>query len=929
MKKQNKTLNRFVAGGLILAILASIGIGAYLTDTDVKQDVYTVGNVQAEIVSNGDMELNNVGALLPGTVHTYERAATNTGINDAYVFMSLTIPYEMVGVSDTDGTQIGERTRQLFIPGVDGGYISSEWKLVDVGYIGQYEIEDNGQYCGEHDKYSAVVGDTITYVYGFIGDNADGSLKALKSGETTSNLVETMELTNLYHIDKIDGEVSTKLYAIQSNNVNGGLTDVNGVWAVINKAISGEVQEASTLSYSIRNTNNGEAVGYAPLKLVDENGNVVATSVANENGAGQFTNVPAGDYAIQTAVGDLVLTGGSAGYGLRNKTASVTITGEDASVALGLELPVNTLVQGPVFNTYIPDYVTRIEFVAMPQTYGLADRTVPADAIDVSEKVDGSVMAWVEGDTFYVVAVDGGMIYANPNCSSMFQNKVNLEYIGVDNLSMVGAYNGHSIFNSCANLTNGIGDFDLSNLRSLYSAFYQCKWLTEYNLPDNIKYIDTQMFSGSNLTTIVIPEGVETIYAWAFMGCTELKNVYFPSTLKEIGNSAFSYCPSLTSVVIPEGVEVINETAFDRCEALTAINVDPANETYASVDGVLFSKDMKTLIQYPAAKSNTAYAIPEGVAVINSKAFMNAHNLSDISIPSSVVEIGGSAFTGTKWLNDKAASGEIVFVNGIIIDASGVAGDVVLPEGMTEIPSGLFQENKNITSVHIPASVKTIGSSAFANCTSLTAVTFAEGSQLEIVGEQAFRFCWSLTTIELPDTVVTLDYAAFSNCFGLTEITIPAGVTHLQAVFYGCDGLTSVTLPNTLESINNEFNGCSNLTEFIVADDHPTLKVVDGVLYNKDMTTLIKCPEGKIVTDFIVPDSVVSISMSAFSNIPSLRTITLSSNISFLGMVCFSGCENLATINYCGTQAQWNQIYFDYNWNENSSFNVVYNYIAE
>ncbi len=231
--KKNKTMKRIVAAGLALGLVASVGIGAYLTDTDVKSDVYTVGNVQAEIVSSGDMEVANVGALLPGTVHTYERAATNTGINDAYVFMSVTIPYETVGVADDSGAQLGEKVMQLFTPGT----INSEWKLVDDGFIGEYAIAANGQAAGEHDTHSVIAGDTITYVYGYIGDNADGALKALASGETTSNLLEELKLTNLYNASKIDGEVSTKLYAIQSANVNGGLTDVNGVWAVINNAL--------------------------------------------------------------------------------------------------------------------------------------------------------------------------------------------------------------------------------------------------------------------------------------------------------------------------------------------------------------------------------------------------------------------------------------------------------------------------------------------------------------------------------------------------------------------------------------------------------------------------------------------------------------------------------------------------------------------
>ena len=950
MKKSNKTFKRVVSLGLIVGLLASIGIGAYLTSTDVKQDVYTVGNVQAEIVANGDMELDNVGALLPGTVHQYKRAAMNTGINDAYVFMSLTIPYEMVGVSEEDGTQIGERTRQLFIPGVQDGYIGSEWKLVDVGYIGQYEIEDNGQYCGEHDAYSAVVGDTITYVYGYVGDNTDGSLKALKSGETTSNLVETMELTNLYHIDKIDGEVSTKLYAIQSNYVNGGMTDVNGVWAVINKAISGEVQEASTLSYSIRNTNTGDAVGYAPLKLVDGKGNVIATSVANENGNGQFANVPAGDYAIQTAVGDLVLTGGSTGYGLRNKTAAVTITGEDSSVALGLELPVNTLVQGQIFNTYIPSNVSRVEFVAMPQTYGLTDRTVPADAIDVSEAVDGSVMAWVEGDTFYVVAMDGGIIYANPNSDLMFKNKSNLTYIDTANLSTTGVYTGKFIFSGCTNLTNNIEDFDVSNIRGLEGSFSNCSWITEYVIPEGTIKVAGEAFSGcSNLISIEIPSSVKHIAYHAFSFCSSLTSVVIPEGVERIDYYAFAWNTNLVEITIPSTVNNIDfssgSTPFTYCDKLTNINVNSANENYTSVDGVLFTKDMKTLIIHPAGKTGS-YIVPEGVETINVRAFVNCTNLTSvilpnglkeisdqafqncsnlttIEIPTTATTIGSMAFAGTKWLDNQKAIGEIVIVNGVWIDASAATGDFAIPEGTTSIPDALFRNNNKITSVCIPASVKEIGQYAFYNCSQLASVTFAEGSQLKTIGFNAFANT-AITSIELPDSVTSV-LDPFAYCDNLTSINIPTSMTRLGPLFANTN-ITSVVIPNHITDATQSFSNCSNLVEIIVADDHPTLTVVDNVLFSKDMKKLIAYPAGKTDTTYVIPDNVTNTQAYCFSQNKNIEEIVIPASFKSFSMYSLMNCSNLKTISFCGTQAQWNQVSFNTLWNSgvHSNFKVVY-----
>ena len=1004
MKKMSKTMKRSISLVLVLAILASVGIGAYLTSTDSKQDVYTVGNVQAEIVANGDMEVDNVGYLLPNTVHTYERAAMNTGINDAYVFMSLTIPYEMVGVSEEDGTQIGERVRQLFIPGSADGYIGAEWKLVDVGYIGQYEIEANGQYCGEHDNYSAVVGDTITYVYGYIGDNADGSLKALKSGETTSNLVDTMELTNIYHIDKIDGEIATKLYAIQSDNVNGGLSDVNGVWAVINKAISGEYNEASTVTYSIRNTNTGDSVGFAPLKLVDENGKTVATSVATENGTGQFQNVPAGNYTVETAIGDLSVTNAASAYAMRrtfaaNRSASIEITGEDQSVILDLTTVQNTLAQGSVFNDYIPDNVTSIEFVAMPQTYGLNDATLPADAFDVSEAADGSVMAWVEGTTMYVASMNGEMIYANPNCDNMFQNKYMLTYIGMENFSTVNMLHGKGFFEGCTSLAIDINDFDFSNLRSLERLFTACSWLTEFTIPSTIEKIDYNAFSYCmKLTSITIPASVKEIGNSAFYGCAKLTSVSIPSSVeriddlafaqtglisiefpegvKSIGDNVFELCYSLTSVKIPASVTEIGSTAFENCPNITAINVDPANKNYTSVDGVLFTKDMKTLIKYPAGKTASSYVIPDGVKEISANTFFACSNIEVIDIPASVEKIGSSAFHGTKWLETQRLNnpGQMISVNGIIIDTSNLSGAVVISDGTTEISEGMFKANMNITSVYIPASVTKIGDNAFTSCSNLASVTFEEGSQLKTIGNQAFYNCASLTSIDIPNRVEAIGDAAFSNCTKLSSINLPTNLKSIGSSAFAVTALTRVTIPNNITSLDNTFASCSKLTEFVVAENHSTYTVVDGVLFTKDMKTLVQYPAGKAVTTYTVPASVETINARAFAYCRNLSSVIFAenSNLKEIGAYAFTGCNkltsvyfpdslevisdnafyecsnlttidlpanlksvgewafaisfNLKTINYRGTQAQWNQITFGSDWNMMIASDYVINF---
>ncbi len=813
MKKKNKIFNRVVAGTLIVGLLTAIGIGAYLTDTDVKQDVYTVGNVQAEIVSNGDMEVGNVGALLPGTVHRYERAAMNTGINDAYVFMSITIPYEMIGVADSDGTQLGEKTMQIFIPGSADGYVSSEWKLVDSGFIGEYEIEENEQLNGEHEQYSTVVGNTITYVYGYIGDNADGSLKALASGETTANLVETMELTNLYRADNINGEVSTKLYAIQSANVNGGLTDVNGVWAVINHALVGTENE------------------------------------------------------VQTA---------------------------------------NALMVGELFNAYIPDDVSSVEFVAMPQTYGLRNATAPEGAFDVSAAQDGSVMAWSEDGVFYVAAMNGEKIIANKNSDKMFYEKTNLTYINTENLDMSQVESAAYMFKRCANLTNDISNFNLTNVKNIEQTFYGCEWLVEYTVPNSVEVIGEAAFANCyNLSNIEIPDSVKVIEGWAFQFTPSLTSIKLPNKLETLGYGVFLsheyYAISgLTEIEIPASVKTIGDYAFGTCQNLTSVTFEDGSQLKEIGDAAFSGCGLTTI------------TIPEGVTSIGDYAFEWCNSLASVHFTNNakLQSIGDGAFSGT------------------------ILSSVVIPKSVTAIGAGAFNANGNsLTTVTFEenSQLKSIGDTAFWG-SNFTSINLPEG--LEIIGERAFQVCSSLTEITIPASVKEIGEGAFSSCNNLTEINVDPDneyYTSVDGILFTKDMKTlvqnpyrkvpdSYAVPDGIENITStalEFGGSigsiyipasvknisemafvSCLTYSINVDPaNEYYCSVDGVLFTKDMKTLIAYPLANNNTEYSIPNGVEVIASYAFQNYTLTFTeVYIPASVTSIGECAFRGCSNLTEI---------------------------------
>ena len=164
-------------------------------------------------------------------------------------------------------------------------------------------------------------------------------------------------------------------------------------------------------------------------------------------------------------------------------------------------------------------------------------------------------------------------------------------------------------------------------------------------IPNSITEIGAEAFNGrTDLTSVTIPANVESIGYSAFVNCTKLTSVTFTGTskLETIGSYAFAYT-KLSSITIPASVELLTGDIFSNCTSLTSINVETANATYASDNGILYNKSKTHLIQVPVGKSG-AVTIPNGVTDIVNSAFSNCTKLTSVTIPASVTSIGNNAF---------------------------------------------------------------------------------------------------------------------------------------------------------------------------------------------------------------------------------------------------------------------------------------------
>ena len=333
--------------------------------------------------------------------------------------------------------------------------------------------------------------------------------------------------------------------------------------------------------------------------------------------------------------------------------------------------------------------------------------------------------------------------------------------------------------------------------------------VTRYTVSDTAPWSK----SYSDVTRLVIEEGITGIGGETFCSLRNLRSANLPASLRYFEGSAFCGCNSLESIQVSGGGEFL-----------------------LSVDGVLYSQDMKTILCYPENKAGEQYRISDQVTSIGFYAFASSQNLQDLDIPYGVIEIQDYAFYCSR-----------------------------------------------LSKLELPASVTRFGSCAFC------------GSKL--------------TSLEIPASVTEIGDRAFLNCHSLERIQIPAGIL---SIGYGA------------------FSCCDKLTEIPVAATNPNYVSTDGVLYTRDMQTLICYPAGKEGSYFRVPDGVSAIEYWAFGDcknltevvIPfgveslnrtfggcrNLTAVHIPESVTYIGPLSFDFCDNLTDVYYGGTQASWNAI---------------------
>lgn len=195
-------------------------------------------------------------------------------------------------------------------------------------------------------------------------------------------------------------------------------------------------------------------------------------------------------------------------------------------------------------------------------------------------------------------------------------------------------------------------------------AFCACGNAETLILPDGIRLIGDYAFNDcENISSVRLPESVESIGDYSFARCILLAEISIPENIRHIGNEAFHFSGFTGELYIPKATEEIGDGILGDCDFATGIVVHPDNENYVSVDGVLFTKDMTALKQFPPALATSSYVIPETVISVREGAFRGSMTLEKVIIPDSVDEIGFCAFVDSFALKEVIIGRRIRFVD--------------------------------------------------------------------------------------------------------------------------------------------------------------------------------------------------------------------------------------------------------------------------
>ena len=325
----------------------------------------------------------------------------------------------------------------------------------------------------------------------------------------------------------------------------------------------------------------------------------------------------------------------------------------------------------------------------------------------------------------------------------------------------------------------------------------------------------------------------------------------------------------------------------------------PWNAYIRELEKVVISEGITSIGNWAFFGSTASeFVLPSSLVSIGDHAFDQCSNLTQITLPTSLESIGEQAFYFCRFLTE-----------------------IEIPDSVKTLDAGVFYGCKRLASVKLPSALSTIPMEAFYGCSALAEIDLPD--TLTAIQTGAFKNCSALREIVIPNSVTDLFGNAFQGCTALESVSLPSALKVLTGgVFYGCSALKTIALPNALETIQSSafakcsaleeihlpasvnsvddfaFINCSSLQKISVDEQNASYSSIDGHLYNKEKTILVRYAPAANDTVFAVPDTLEEIGTYACHGAVNLKRLILSDSTVLIGESAFYECAALESIEF-------------------------------
>lgn len=637
----------------------------------------------------------------------------------------------------------------------------------------------------------------------------------------------------------------------------------------------------------------------------------------------------------------------------------------------------------------IPYGINIIEGSAFNGCYGLSSIDIPNTVTTIEKKAFKDCIELTN-----ITIPDSVTTIANGAFEGSYINSITIP----SNVTSMGS----GIFKNCIKLSKVIMNNNITNIPG--GTFWNCAKLSEVQFPDEVTSIGASAFTGSGISDVTIPDSVSSIEGNAFCDCKNLSSIKLPDKITVINDNLFMNCSNLNEIIIPNKVKSIGEDAFSSCYRLRSIELPrtlksvgynafydcPAisNVYYRGTPSEWNNISMSSgntdltnaVINYPNVANKIILDKTAASLVKNEKIIVNATVLPEDAINNTIswsssdenvatvdssgmitgVSQGSTIITATEKESGIYATCQISVSNGGMISSTTkwlLSDDGVLTlSGQGEINMYTFLDNVSVPWDSQKEKIKRIiveegitgiiDSYAFADC--INAESAVLPNTMRNLGEYGFfRNCKSLKSVNIPSAISYIPHDIFWNCTNLTHITIPDSVTYIGMRCFGGTSITDINIPASVDNIEwYAFDNCANLKSITVDENNKNYSAENGILFNKDKTTLLKYPAGRTGDEYVIPQTIKSLAPDvfdssklnnviipfgieqipddAFSNCEDLNSITIPGSISQICWRAFENCNTLSNVYFKGTEEQWSKINIEIQNEALINANVIY-----